>query len=63
MLVLSRKPNERIHIGDDIVISVVRIGPNVARIGIEAPKELRIWREELGPDAPPQQSGQQPEAA
>jgi carbon storage regulator len=47
MLVLSRKPDERILIGADIVIQVVRIGPNQVRLGITAPPELHIVREEL----------------
>lgn len=47
MLVLSRKPGERILIGDDIEVTVVRIGPNNVRIGIEAPREMAIVREEL----------------
>ena len=47
MLVLSRKAGERILIGDDVAITVVRIGPNSVRIGIEAPKEMNIVREEL----------------
>jgi carbon storage regulator len=47
MLVLSRKPGERILIGEDIIISIVRIGPNTVKIGIEAPKSLNIVREEL----------------
>lgn len=47
MLVLSRKTSERILIGDEIVITVVRIGPNSVRIGIEAPKAMNIVREEL----------------
>ena len=47
MLVLSRKPGERILIGDDITITVVRLGPNNVRIGIEAPTEMNIVREEL----------------
>jgi len=47
MLVLSRKPGERILIGDDVVVTVVRIGPNNVRVGIEAPRELNIVREEL----------------
>ena len=52
MLVLSRKPGERILIGDDIAITIVRIGPNNVRVGIEAPRELNIVREELtGPVA------------
>lgn len=47
MLVLSRKTSERILIGDDIAITIVRIGPNSVRIGIEAPRTMNIVREEL----------------
>lgn len=47
MLVLSRKPGERIHIGNDIVLTVVRIGPNNVRLGIDAPVDRNIVREEL----------------
>lgn len=47
MLVLSRKPGERILIGDEIAVTVVRIGPNNVRIGIEAPRSMNIVREEL----------------
>lgn len=47
MLVLSRKVGERILLGENIVISVVRIGPNTVKIGIDAPKDLNIVREEL----------------
>lgn len=47
MLVLSRKPTERILIGEDIVITVVRIGPNTVRLGIEAPRGMNVVREEL----------------
>jgi carbon storage regulator len=52
MLVLSRKPGERIMIGDNIVVTVVRIGPNNVRLGIDAPTELNIVREELCGNAP-----------
>jgi len=47
MLVLSRKPGEKILIGDKISITVVRIAPGIVRIGIEAPGDLLILREEL----------------
>ena len=47
MLVLSRKTSERILIGDDIAIMVVRIGPESVRIGIDAPKTMNIVREEI----------------
>ena len=46
MLVLSRKISERILIGDDITITVVRIGPHSVRIGIDAPLEMNIKRTE-----------------
>ena len=47
MLVLSRKPGERILIGDNISVTVVRIAPGVVRIGVDAPPEMPIVREEL----------------
>ena len=47
MLVLSRKTSERILIGDEIAITIVRIGPNSVRVGIEAPKTMSIVRGEL----------------
>ncbi|MCL4156237.1 UNVERIFIED_CONTAM: hypothetical protein GTU68_042911 [Idotea baltica] len=47
MLVLSRKVGERIWIGDEISVTVVRVTGGGVRIGIEAPKELAVVREEL----------------
>lgn len=47
MLVLSRKLNQLIQIGDKITISVLRIEGNVVRLGIEAPLEIKIIRGEL----------------
>jgi len=47
MLVLSRKIGERILIGEGIAVTVVRIAPGVVRIGVEAPEELAIVREEI----------------
>lgn len=49
MLVLSRKVGERILVGDKVVVTVVRIGPNAVRLGIEAPRDMNIVRDELGP--------------
>ncbi len=47
MLVLSRKVGERIWIGENISVTVVRITGGGVRIGIEAPTELAVVREEL----------------
>lgn len=47
MLVLSRKPGEQLRIGDEITITVVRIGPNSVRIGIDAPESMKVLRVEL----------------
>lgn len=47
MLVLSRKPGERVFIGDEIKVTIIRIGPNAVRVGIEAPGHLNIVREEI----------------
>lgn len=47
MLVLSRKETERLLIGDKIVITIVRVAGGSVRVGIEAPPEIQIQREEL----------------
>jgi carbon storage regulator len=47
MLVLARKVGEKILIGDNISVTVVRIAPGVVRIGIEAPGEMPVIREEI----------------
>ena len=54
MLVLSRKVGERILIGDNVVVEVLQVRGGHVRLGISAPAEVRIRREELlGP--PPDQ--------
>ncbi len=50
MLVLSRKVNEKIIIGDSIVLTVVAINGGAVRVGIEAPREISVLREELLPE-------------
>lgn len=49
MLVLTRKAQEEILIGDSIRISIVRIKGNTVRLGIEAPRDVRVVRAELPP--------------
>lgn len=49
MLVLTRKAKEQIVIGENITITLVRIQGNSVRIGIEAPREMRVIRGELAP--------------
>lgn len=50
MLVLSRKERERIHLGDNITVTIVRVSGDQVRVGIDAPKEIRILRDELEPN-------------
>ena len=47
MLILSRKPSESVMIGDDIVVTLVAISPNQVRLGITAPKDIIVHREEV----------------
>lgn len=47
MLVLSRKRNESIIINDDITITVVEIRGDKVRLGIEAPKDVSVHRNEV----------------
>ena len=47
MLILGRKDGEKIHIGNDIVISIETIAKGMVKIGIEAPKDIVILRGEL----------------
>lgn len=49
MLVLSRKTNEQLQIGDNITITILRVRGQSIRIGIEAPPEVQIRRAEVTP--------------
>ncbi|MFV2065438.1 MAG: carbon storage regulator [Pirellulales bacterium] len=49
MLVLSRKESQRIKLGESIVVTVVRVTGDKVRLGIEAPSDVLILREELDP--------------
>jgi len=47
MLVLSRKKNESIMIGDSIEIKIIAVDGDQVRIGIEAPRHLDVYRKEI----------------
>jgi len=49
MLVLSRKPGEQILIGEGVRLSVVRINGGRVQLGIDAPRDFRVVREEIAP--------------
>ena len=49
MLVLSRRENQRIRLGESIVVTVVRVSGDTVRLGIEAPAETLVLRDELKP--------------
>jgi carbon storage regulator len=52
MLVLTRKLLEKLYIGDDICVTVVRLEGGQVRLGIEAPREVSVVRAELVTDRP-----------
>ena len=47
MLVLSRKESQRIRLGDSIVVTIVKISGDKVRVGIEAPTNVLVLRDEL----------------
>lgn len=52
MLVLSRRERERIKLGDSIVVTVVRLSGDRVRLGIEAPADVLVLRDELDAASP-----------
>ncbi len=56
MLVLSRKLGEKIVIGQNIIVTVVKIDRNQIRIGIEAPHDIPVYREEIAPQLAKQEA-------
>lgn len=47
MLVLSRKVGQRLHIGEGIVLTVLQLKNRQVRLGIEAPEDVDVFREEI----------------
>jgi carbon storage regulator len=48
MLVLSRKPGEKLFIGEDVTLTVLQVAGHRVRLAIDAPGQVRILRAELG---------------
>ena len=58
MLVITRKAQQTVNIGDEITVTVTKIiGKNVS-LAIDAPRNMKIWREELAEDEPKHQKQQ-----
>ncbi len=47
MLIITRRPGERIMLGDDVVVEVVEVSGSSVRLGIAAPRSVPIYREEI----------------
>ena len=63
MLVLSRLPGETIHVGTNITFTVLEVQGRRVRLGISAPSQIPVWRDELGAKAPGQHVGRRDESA
>jgi carbon storage regulator len=63
MLVLTRKSNQSIMIGDDIEVSVLSIMGEKVRIGIQAPRHIPVFRKEVYLEIQQERQGLAPEAA
>ncbi len=47
MLILTRKAGESLHLGDDIKITVLKVQGNQVKLGLDVPKALTVYREEV----------------
>lgn len=47
MLIITRRPGERIMLGDDVVVEVIEVSGSSVRIGIAAPRSIPVYREEI----------------
>jgi carbon storage regulator len=47
MLILSRKVNEKIMIGDDISVSIIEVRGDQVRLGVDAPRTVKVFRQEV----------------
>lgn len=47
MLIITRRAGQKVMLGDDVAIHVMEIAGNNVRLGIDAPKEMPVYREEI----------------
>jgi carbon storage regulator len=47
MLIITRRPGEKIMVGEDVVVEVIEVSGSSVRIGIAAPKSIPVYREEI----------------
>ena len=47
MLIITRRPGEKIMVGDEVVVEVIEVSGSSVRIGIAAPKSIPVYREEI----------------
>lgn len=47
MLIITRRPGEKVMVGDDVVVHLLEIVGNSVRVGIEAPRSVPVYREEI----------------
>ena len=47
MLIVTRRPNEKVMIGDDIVVTILGVKGNQVRVGFDAPRSVNVDREEV----------------
>jgi carbon storage regulator len=47
MLIITRRPGEKIMVGDEVVVHVMEIVGNSVRVGIQAPRSIPVYREEI----------------
>jgi carbon storage regulator len=47
VLIITRRPGEKIIVGDDVVIEVIEVSGSSVRVGIQAPKSIPVYREEI----------------
>jgi carbon storage regulator len=47
MLIITRKPGQKIMLGDDVTVEIISVSGSSVRLGIAAPPSVRIYREEI----------------